>query len=102
MTQYTKLGTVSATHKGEFIVIEGVRVGGVGIDGRAQHTISRHNRLGFLACDCERFIFQRGPRQFAKPCKHIDAYRAQRCGAEVVGGGLIRKVACEVREVASA
>jgi hypothetical protein len=99
--QFTRLAVVNATHKGQRIEIDGLSFGGEGVDGRQQYVIARHAK-GYLTCGCPAFKFQRGPRHLAPPCKHIKAFIARQCGAEVLGGAVIRKVACEVREVASA
>lgn len=91
MPQHTRLAIVNATHKGEQIEVNGQAVGGVGADGRSQYVVALHNSGGYYTCSCPAWKFQRGPRTQAKVCKHIIAYLAQRGGAKVEGGGLIRK-----------
>lgn len=101
MCQHTRLAVVNATHKGERIEIAGHGIGGEGRDGRQQYVIARHAQ-GYLECSCPAFIYQRGPRQFAKPCKHILAFVARQCGVEVEGGAVIRRDYTKVVESASA
>lgn len=91
---------VNATKKGEQIKVDGLTLGGAGVDGRQQYVIAykpfnpKTLVPAYYTCGCPAWKFQgwrkKGLNQ-PQPCKHIVAFLAQKQGLPVEGGASIRK-----------
>jgi hypothetical protein len=96
-----RLAILNAAKKGEKITVDGVELGGAGIDGRQQYVIAfkpynpKTGVPAYYTCGCGAWKFQawrkKGLNQ-PQPCKHILAFLAQKQGAVVEGGATVRKV----------
>lgn len=95
-----RLAILNAAKKGEKITVDGVELGGAGVDGRKQYVIAfkPYNPKtlvpAYYTCGCPAWKFQGWRKKGLNApvdCKHIKALLAQKSGGVVENGGNIRK-----------